>query len=71
MKQPKYLNEWMNELLSKINPDDATTSQICALFCGAQRCDWDKIESIDLAWKEYGINCNYAIKPVIHIEFYP
>jgi len=69
MKQPKYLNEWVNELLSKINTNDKSTSQICAFMLGLSLCALDGIKSIDLCWKEHGYNVQHTVKPHIKVEF--
>jgi hypothetical protein len=70
MKQPKSLNEWANDLLSKINTDDATTSQICMFMLGLNLRDNGKIKSIELTWEEYAKHTAFwTLKPKIKIEY--
>ena len=77
-KPPKYLNEWMNELLSKIDKSDPATSQVCAFMAGLAGCDWALVTKIRLSWQTYEINkTNYynqpkneeTIRPIIELEF--
>lgn len=66
------INEWMDELLMKINKDDETTSQICAYMFGLIKCPWGKVKSISLSWETYRIEKDYyhdVLKPRIRIEF--
>jgi hypothetical protein len=70
MKQPRFLNEWMNDLLSKINTDDAASSQICMFMLGLNLRDNGKIKSIELTWEEYAkYTACWTFKPNIKIEF--
>lgn len=70
MKPPRYLNEWMDNLLITLDKNDKATSQISAFMHGLACCQtFDKIKSIELAWVDFGINVNFTIKPKIRIEF--
>jgi len=68
---PRFLNEWMDDLLDKIDPNDPTTSRICAFMVGMMQAPWNKIEGVNLRWIEiedlYGEKTN--ILPNIDIKF--
>lgn len=70
MKNPMPINEWMTELLEKIDKDDSTTLQICAFMSGLMHCPWSEIKEIELSWLSFGKNVEEAlIKPEIRIHF--
>lgn len=71
------VNEFIDDLLSKIKEDDPTSSQICAFMAGLMQCPWEKIKEVNLTWKtcdalppiHYAEGHKTIIKPVIGIKF--
>ena len=65
---PRYFNEWMNNLMDKINKDDNHSSQISTFMVGLMQCPWEKVKSVTLDYKEYGTYVS-DIKPYVKVEF--
>lgn len=67
-----FLNERIDELLSKIDQNDKTTSQICAfMYPLITRCNWNSVKSVSFRWERFEVSDDHhsIIKPRIYIEF--
>lgn len=71
----KFYNEWMTELMEKIDSNDKDTSVVSAYMYGLMQCPWERIEETSLSYENHRIEDTDGVykdvlKPRVYIKFY-